>query len=860
MKKLLFLLLFLPVIAYAQPTGKIMSNRSSNATLPVDTINGNTKLNLLQTTGGVTLTFPNRTTFVTSGTTFYLSNIGSVSVMIAVTGSAHFSLAINQMAILNWVGTKWTIIYVGSGGVGSYVQIAGDSMTGNLDMKGNNITGITKLIGKTSGDNIWFTPSSGMQINSYSDLYINGFNSTNINGQSVKIQPDNSLDISGSNTSQFVRLNTSALSVLRTVNFPDKPGTFAYTSDISALTASNGLTRTLNDWQLGGTLGSNTTINGSGSRSLTLGAVGSKLTSLLSYTSTGVSMIAANAGSLTLNSTTSDISHAGTGNTSVGGIDARAYVTWNDGTHYSTVSSELNGVGFNTTNGGYTGFFKTSRLLTADRNWQLPDSNGTLALAESLTKYLPLSGGTMSGPIDMFGFDIVANQIKEPTGSITIIDVASTVINDQSGNISQDFTSRQLNNTAGNPMLDYSSSSSGIGIGNAGGSSFGFIRNTLVSGGSKQYELPPSSGTFALTSDITGLYLPLTLGANTTVAMGSRTLDFTKSGNIVFRPSNGTFYDATPVQSADMFNRLLYDNIGGPVFTWANASTAGIGITRVGNNTYVAYLKNSNLTADKTYQFPNANTTFVGDDATQTLTNKTISGASNTLTNIGNSSLSNSTISGISLGSNLSALTLGTYLTGTSYNGSAGVTVNVSTMTSTVGGAVPTPPNNTTTFLRGDGTFATPSSSGTVSTVSVTSTNGFAGTVANATTTPAITVSTTVTGLLKGNGTSMSAATAGTDYAVPATIAADATDADYTAVINSVKYLPSATLTANRSITIPTGSNGDFLEIYNNEAGFSWLLSGASVYLSDGTTIVTSLYANTNHLIRKVSGKWRILN
>lgn len=35
-------------------------------------------------------------------------------------------------------------------------------------------------------------------------------------------------------------------------------------------------------------------------------------------------------------------------------------------------------------------------------------------------------------------------------------------------------------------------------------------------------------------------------------------------------------------------------------------------------------------------------------------------------------------------------------------------------MTATVGGAVPTPPNNTTTFLRGDGTFATPAGSGTV--------------------------------------------------------------------------------------------------------------------------------------------------
>lgn len=54
--------------------------------------------------------------------------------------------------------------------------------------------------------------------------------------------------------------------------------------------------------------------------------------------------------------------------------------------------------------------------------------------------------------------------------------------------------------------------------------------------------------------------------------------------------------------------------------------------------------------------------------------------------------------------------------------------------------------------------------SGTVTSVSVVSANGFAGSVANATTTPAITLSTTITGILKGNGTAISAATAGTDY------------------------------------------------------------------------------------------------
>ena len=57
--------------------------------------------------------------------------------------------------------------------------------------------------------------------------------------------------------------------------------------------------------------------------------------------------------------------------------------------------------------------------------------------------------------------------------------------------------------------------------------------------------------------------------------------------------------------------------------------------------------------------------------------------------------------------------------------------------------------------------------SGTVTTVSVVSANGLAGTVATASTTPAITLSTSVSGVLKGNGTAISAATAGTDYVVP---------------------------------------------------------------------------------------------
>lgn len=69
-------------------------------------------------------------------------------------------------------------------------------------------------------------------------------------------------------------------------------------------------------------------------------------------------------------------------------------------------------------------------------------------------------------------------------------------------------------------------------------------------------------------------------------------------------------------------------------------------------------------------------------------------------------------------------------------------------------------PNQTINSSGGGG-------SGTVTTVSVVSANGLAGTVANPTTTPAITLSTSVTGILKGNGTAISAATANTDYQSP---------------------------------------------------------------------------------------------
>jgi len=84
---------------------------------------------------------------------------------------------------------------------------------------------------------------------------------------------------------------------------------------------------------------------------------------------------------------------------------------------------------------------------------------------------------------------------------------------------------------------------------------------------------------------------------------------------------------------------------------------------------------------------------------------------------------------------------------------------------STTGISIPT--NKSALVVWNGSDFVTavsPSSSGTVTTLSVVSANGFTGTVANPTSTPAITLTTSISGVLKGNGTAISAASSGTDF------------------------------------------------------------------------------------------------
>ena len=112
----------------------------------------------------------------------------------------------------------------------------------------------------------------------------------------------------------------------------------------------------------------------------------------------------------------------------------------------------------------------------------------------------------------------------------------------------------------------------------------------------------------------------------------------------------------------------------------------------------------------------------------------------------------------------VAALTLGTTGTDLSSTVATGTTTPVITL------QVPTASaTNRGALSAADWTTFNNKGSGTVTSASVVSANGFAGTVATATTTPAITITTSITGVLKGNATAISAATAGTDYVAPGT-------------------------------------------------------------------------------------------
>jgi hypothetical protein len=139
---------------------------------------------------------------------------------------------------------------------------------------------------------------------------------------------------------------------------------------------------------------------------------------------------------------------------------------------------------------------------------------------------------------------------------------------------------------------------------------------------------------------------------------------------------------------------------------------------------------------------------------------------------------------------------------------------------------------------------------GTVTSVSVVSANGLAGTVATATTTPAITLSTTVTGLLKGNGTAISAAVANVDYVPLSTVLTKT--ADYT-ITGTDTWIINNKTGSSLTLTFPAASSwpGRYITVKNLQAQLV-VSASSNIVPIDSTTAGTAILLD-------VVGNWATL-
>ncbi len=133
-----------------------------------------------------------------------------------------------------------------------------------------------------------------------------------------------------------------------------------------------------------------------------------------------------------------------------------------------------------------------------------------------------------------------------------------------------------------------------------------------------------------------------------------------------------------------------------------------------------------------------------------------------------------------------------------------------------------------------------------ITSLSVATANGFAGTVTSGTT-PQITISTEVTGILKGNGAAVSAASAGTDYQAPVTLTTTGNSGAATFTSNTLN-IPNYTLAGLGGVS-GSGTSGQ-VAYFNGPSS----IAGAATMYWDGTRFgvggepLARIYSASNEL------------
>ena len=190
------------------------------------------------------------------------------------------------------------------------------------------------------------------------------------------------------------------------------------------------------------------------------------------------------------------------------------------------------------------------------------------------------------------------------------------------------------------------------------------------------------------------------------------------------------------------------------------------------------------------------------------------------------SKLSTNTISGITLGSNLATLTFGTYLTGTSYNGSTATTIGINASTSGYSNIV---------ARDGSGNF----SAGNITISNLTASNGnFTGIVTALSSVIGSTITIDSSGINATSGIITASSirdTSGNVRAIPQ----NSQSVTYTLALTDVgKHV---NITAGVGVTVPANifSSGDAISIFNNTGTAKTVFVGSGVTMRLAGTALT---------------------